>query len=410
MTPGARDRGPGLLYVATVAPTIRQFLSPLAAHFRSLGWHVDAAASGVAGDPVLLDRFDAVWEIPLSRSLREVSGLIRGERAISRLLRGSTFDIVHVHSPIASFITRLAVRRMPQDRRPAVAYTAHGFHFHRGGRRLPNAAFLFAERIAGRWTDRLVVINDEDETAAREHRLVPRGSLVRMPGIGVDTDHYARSALSSAADEDRTLGDDRAGQAIPTDAPYFVFVGEFSRNKRQADAIAAVARLRDPRARLVLLGDGPLRSELEGLVEGLGMADRVIFAGIIGDVRPIVATSIALLLCSGREGLARSIMEALSLEVPVIASTARGNGELVGDSGRVVAIGDIDGLAHAMDWLLDHPAERRAMGERGRSRMVEGYDLRVVSRLHEELYASMLAERSARVARSGGPDPSTNPR
>ena len=88
-------------------------------------------------------------------------------------------------------------------------------------------------------------------------------------------------------------------------------------------------------------------------------------------------------------------MEALALEVPVVASTARGNRELVGDAGRIVDVGDVDGLAQAMDWLIDHPAERRAMGERGRIRMVETYDLRVVIRLHETLYASMLADRSS---------------
>ena len=119
---------------------------------------------------------------------------------------------------------------------------------------------------------------------------------------------------------------------------------------------------------------------------------------IAGGVVAIVAASVALVLCSGREGLARSIMESLALEVPVVASNARGNQELVGDSGRIVDVGNIDALADAMEWLLDHPVERRAMGERGRIRMVEGYDLQVVTRLHEDLYESMLAERSSRSA------------
>ena len=244
----------------------------------------------------------------------------------------------------------------PARRRPAVAYTAHGFHFHEGGRRLPNAAFLLAERIAGRWTDRLVVINDEDERAAIRHRIVPGRSLVRMPGIGVDTDHYARAALSTRGDRAlaRAVGPDRRA--------LFVFVGEFSRNKRQSDAIAALAgcatRRRDSCSSAMARygGTGGARGPV-------GAADRVVFAGIVEDVRPIVAASVALVLCSGREGLARSIMEALALEVPVVASNARGNRELVGDSGRIVDVGDIDGLAEAMDWLLDHPAERRAMGE-----------------------------------------------
>ncbi len=74
---------------------------------------------------------------------------------------------------------------------------------------------------------------------------------------------------------------------------------------------------------------------------------------------------------------------------PVIASTARGNCELIGDDrGLVFQTGDIAGLANAMRWMIEQPDERRRMGLRGRSRMVERYDLRVVVRMHEDLYAS----------------------
>ncbi len=86
-------------------------------------------------------------------------------------------------------------------------------------------------------------------------------------------------------------------------------------------------------------------------------------------------------------------MDALALEVPVVASAARGNAELVGDSGVVVDIGDVAGLADGMDWMIDHPEERRAMGRRGRARMIERYDLGRLIALHEALYGEMLADR-----------------
>lgn len=107
-----------------------------------------------------------------------------------------------------------------------------------------------------------------------------------------------------------------------------------------------------------------------------------------------MASAVAFMLNSRREGLARSVMEALALETPVIASTARGDRELVGDDGFIVEIGDVDGFAAAMDWLIEHPEERTEMGRRGRRRMVEGYDVRLVIRLHDELYAAMIAERA----------------
>ena len=379
---------PSLLMVATVAGTIQAFLNPYAVHFRALGWRVDAAANGATADARLSEAFDRVHELPLTRSLRDIHGLRRAARALEAIL-ASPPDLVHVHTPIASFLTRLVIKRLPAERRPLVVYTAHGFHFHDGGHPITNAVFRTAERIAGRWTDRLVVINDEDEAAVRRHRIVPERRLVRMPGIGLDTDRYSPTAVDPAAG-DRF----RDEQQVPRGAPLFAIVGELNRNKRQADAIAAIASMRHRDAHLVLAGRGPTRETLAAQARDAGLSQRVHILGEVDDIRPLVRAATALLLLSHREGLARSVMEALALEVPVIASSARGNRELLGDdAGRVVAIGDVSALAGAMDWMVEHPSEVRQMGIRGRARMVERYDVRALIRRHEALYSALLAER-----------------
>jgi glycosyltransferase involved in cell wall biosynthesis len=378
-----------ILIVATVKHTIRRFLLPYAAHFRGLGWRVDAAASGSGSDEVLHEAFDHVYDLPLSRSILDVGGILQAGRAISALLDTGP-DIVHVHTPIAGFVTRAAVHREPAKRRPAVAYTAHGFHFYKGGNPVTNALFLAAERVAGPWTDRLVVINDEDEAAAVRNRIVPSGRLVRMPGIGIDTRAWSPSTVPPEG-----VARVRGQLGIATDAPIFVVVGELNRNKRQGDAIAALASMQHKDARLLLAGTGPERDRLQGLAGDLGLRDRVHFLGHVQDVRPVIRAATALIHPSRREGLARSVMEALALEVPVIASTARGNRELIGiDSGMLFSAADVRALAAAMDRLLDHPDQGRAMGRRGRARMVEQYDLKVLIGMHEALYRGMITERS----------------
>ncbi len=387
----------GLLYVTTISSTIRSFLLPYAAHFREIGWRVEAASNGVSNDAGVAGAFDHLHELAFSRSIIDVAGAYRGARAIRTVVRDSRPDIVHVHTPIASLATRLAIRSLPARQRPMVVYTAHGFHFHRHGRALTNAAFLLAERVAGRWADRLVVINDEDEAAAVRHRIVPAEHVVRMPGIGLDTTSQWLPSRSPGRSEAV-----RAGLNVPYDAPMFVTVGELNANKRQADAVLALAALRDRRAHLVLVGDGPRRSALQGLATRIGVGDRVRFAGFTADVRPIVEATTALLATSKREGLNRSIMEALSLEVPVVATSARGNAELVNDAGFIVRIGDVAGMASAMDWLIEHPVERRSMGARGRERMVQRYDVSRVIAQHEAMYRDMLAERSVAAGRPGG--------
>src|ERR1019366_2927972 len=137
-------------------------------------------------------------------------------------------------------------------------------------------------------------------------------------------------------------------------APLFVLVGELNVNKRQADAIAALASMRHSDAEMVLLGSGRERSRLETLALAQGLAQRVHFAGWVDDVRPVLVGATGLVTTSKREGLSRSVMEALALGIPVVASTARGNRELVGDSGFVVETGNVGALADAMDWLIDH--------------------------------------------------------
>ena len=389
MTDPASGRRPSksLLYVATVSATLRHFLSPYARRLRSMGWRVEAAANGATGDLALREAFDRAHELPLSRSILDIRGIVASYRALATLLAARP-DIVHVHTPIAGFVTRLVVRRLPATDRPAIVYTAHGFHFHRQGHWATNQLFLAMERLAGRWTDRLIVINDEDFNAARRYRLVPARCLVRMPGIGLDTAAFSRAAVKPGA-----IAHARAALGVPQGAPLFVAVGELNRNKRHADAIAALAEMRSADARLVLLGEGDARHRLEGLVAKLGLVERVRFGGFVADVRPVLAGATALVHPSKREGLSRSVMEALALEVPVIASSARGNEELVGESGAVVPIGDVSGLALAMDHLADHPGEGTSMGRRGRERMVESYDLEAVIALHEQLYESLLAER-----------------
>jgi len=385
LSPAVQDRRsrPSVLYVATIASTIRHFLIPYANHLRAMGWRVDAAANGATDDPRLVAAFDRVNELPLSRSILDGRGLLRGEQAMEAILSDG-YDIVHVHTPIASFITRLAVRRMRPSARPSVVYTAHGFHFHHGGSPVSNLIFRTAERVAGRWTDRLIVINEEDREAALRHRIVPASRLIHLPGIGLDTSAYAPARL----DADGRTTKNRAG--VPTAPPLFIVMAELRANKRVGDVVRAVAAMRHRDVHLLILGTGPDRARTAALIEELGLADRVRLLGFVEGIQPILAGATALVLASRREGLARSIMEALALEVPVVASSARGNTELVGRDGFVVPVGDVAGLATSMDWLIDHPAERAEMGRRGRQRMVERFDLRPLIEAHEALYRSLL--------------------
>ena len=119
----------------------------------------------------------------------------------------------------------------------------------------------------------------------------------------------------------------------------------------------------------------------------------VISPSWVKDVRPYLREAVGLVQSSRQEGLPRSIMESLALEVPVITSAARGCGELVGDDrGEVVPVGATSRMAAAMDRFMRQPEERARMGTRGRRLMVERYDLKSIIERHERLYAELLPD------------------
>jgi glycosyltransferase involved in cell wall biosynthesis len=378
-------RVPRLLMVATVSATLRVFLTPLARHFRDLGWRVDGLAHGAPQCAECRGGFDRTWDIDWSRSPLAGPRLLRALGRVRAVVEDQRYDLVHVHTPIAAFVTRLALGRRRRDLGLSVIYTAHGFHFRAARPSVAGALFRACERVAARWTDYLVVINREDETAARRYRLVPDARLRYMPGIGVDLERYSPEAVDEARVRAR-----RVELALPAGARLFLMVGEFTRNKRQIDALRAFGALGRPEAHLAFAGEGPLEPRVRRAAIRLGLGDRVRFLGWRSDCPELMRASTAVLLTSAREGLPRSVMEALGLGVPVIGTDARGTRELLdAGAGILVRVGDVPDLSAAMAWVLDHPDEARAMAARGRERMA-GYEVSRILRDHERLYESAL--------------------
>ncbi|ACG75616.1 glycosyl transferase group 1 [Anaeromyxobacter sp. K] len=388
---------PRLLIATTIARTIDAFLVPYAEHFRALGWEVDALAGDEFG-PSLARHFTQVHAAPWSRNPFSPVNL-SAPRVLRRLQQQRGYDIVHVHTPVAALVTRFALRSMRQVGAPRVVYTAHGFHFHSRGRHPTNAAFRVLERIGGRWTDALIVINEEDERAAINHSIVAPDALVRMPGIGVDIE----GCRARRADPE-VIQKVRDELAIERGAPYFLVVAEFTRNKRHANVVRALAGLRASgrEAHLVFAGFGAEESRVRQLAGSLSLSNRVHFLGYRRDVPALMTGASALVLASVREGLPRCVLEAMAIGTPVIGTRARGTTELLGDDcGFLVAIDDVGSLASAMAGVVDDPERALARARRAADRVRE-YGLGEVLRLHEELYGRLLGNTAiAAEARTG---------
>jgi glycosyltransferase involved in cell wall biosynthesis len=381
-----------LLMATTTPATLRGFLLPYAAHFRALGWRVDAVTGQGEPDSELSTAFDRVWRVGWTRRLshpRNAAAIRQGRKV---LVEGC-YDIIHTHTPIASFVVRLAAGTMRSDVRPRIVYTAHGFHFHPQASWVTNLAFSSAERLAGRWTDRLVVINRHDLAQARRLRIVPASSLVHHPGIGIDLEWYRRTPeLEQATREWRG----RLG-LVERDTVFSV-IAALDPGKNHAAAVRALALTRNPRYHLAFAGTGRHQPYLEAECERLGVSDRVHFLGMVDDVRPLVLLSAAMLLLSFREGLSRAVLEALALGTPVIGSDVRGIAELVADDGGVLLDPrDDKGIALALDRYAGGGINDRRIDVRKR---LEPYSIERLMELHLELYKSVIADASKVAARS----------
>jgi glycosyltransferase involved in cell wall biosynthesis len=155
---------------------------------------------------------------------------------------------------------------------------------------------------------------------------------------------------------------------------------------------AALLRGRYPEIRLVIWGEGPLRPELEVLIESLGLDDAVRLPGHTHEAERALSTMDAFILPSLSESCSNSLLEAMAVGLPVIASNTGGNPELVldGSSGLLVRPGDAADLARAMAYLMDNPAVAAALGTNAAQRASIKFSLPSMLAGIDALYVSAL--------------------
>ncbi len=186
-------------------------------------------------------------------------------------------------------------------------------------------------------------------------------------------------------------------------APVIGVVARLSEEKRHVDLLDAMKRVREsfPRARLLVVGDGPLAGRLQGYARKIGLSDAVEFAGYRKEVFDELARMDLFVLPSRTEGLSVAIVEAMASGLPVVASDVGGISEVVEDgrTGLLVPPFQPNKLAGALISILGDPVKARLMGERGRQIVEERFHFRNFVQAHERMYRE-LSEKSAEKARS----------
>jgi glycosyltransferase involved in cell wall biosynthesis len=344
--------------------TMARLLLPLLVALKERGHEVVAICS----PGPLLERVEAAGircrPVPIERSMNPLAAW-RATRALARVMRQERFDIVHVHTPVASLVGRLAAWR---SHVPLIAYTAHGFYFHEHMAWTKRSAFVALEWLAGRATDLLMTQSQEDADFARRTGLVTGATAAIGNGVDPALFHPRDGAHRKAK---------RAELGTPPDAPVILMVGRMVAEKGYPELFAAMkkvdAHLWVAGARLESDHARPVDAALAGDAD---LAGRVHLLGERDDVPELMAAADLFTLPSHREGMPRSIIEAMMTGLPVVATDIRGSREEVvnGTTGLLVPVADTDALADALDRLVADPAARSAMGEAGRTRALDLYD------------------------------------
>lgn len=205
---------------------------------------------------------------------------------------------------------------------------------------------------------------------------------------GVDTTRFCPAAASDRDALRRALG-------IGLDDVVFVCVASLTPVKRHVDLLDAFRILRDrrPDARLLLIGDGPLRGAIEAQRDALGLGAAVSLLGNIADVETLLPAADVGVLASSTEGMSNALLEIMACGLPVVATAVGGNPRLVADGvvGRLVPALAPDAFAAAMVDLAESPVLRSNLGDAARRFVEQEYSLATMASMFQGLYGRLLA-------------------
>lgn len=351
--------------------TLQKFLVPLIDGMKEEGWDVTAVCSDGPSVNHLRNMGYKIHTLNIRRTLNPFSAF-RAVIQLTSLFRSERFDAVHVHTPVAALLGRLAAKFAGV---PFVVYTAHGFYFHGGMSLLRYQFFLTLEKVAGAWTDLLFCQSAEDADAAKRYRIIAPTRVVTI-GNGVDIQRFSPACAKNRWETRSALG-------IPNDNFVVGFVGRLIEEKGVRELLVAITSLatRYPKLCLLLVGDR-LDSDRGRTVRqsfdeaGLILGERLVATGLRDDIPDLLAAMDVFCLPSWREGMPRTIIEAMSMGVPVIATDIRGSREEVidGETGLLIAVKSPSQLALAIEKFLQNPSMIRDFGMAGRARALNLFD------------------------------------
>lgn len=307
-------------------------------------------------------------------------------RRLVGLLRTRRPDVLHTHTAKAGATGRIAALLAGGARPRAVVHTYHGHVLSGYFSRRWETVFRRIESLLARATGTLIAVSDEVRDDLVGFGVAPPDRFVVVP-YGFDLPEWGPADEEARARIRGELG-------LADDTFAIGWAGRLTAIKRPLDLVRTLRAVLDEGADavLVLVGDGELHGEAEELARELAVADRTRFAGFQQRIREWYAAVDASLLTSANEGTPVVAIESLAAARPVVATRAGGTATVVrdGESGYLLEIGDVDGLARRLVGLARDPALRRRLGEAGAADVRERFATGRMADEIESVYERLL--------------------
>lgn len=305
---------------------------------------------------------------------------LKAYHQLIEIIKKNKIDAVHCNTPTGGLYGRLAAKRCNIS---TVIYQVHGFHFFKGAPKLNWLIYYPVEKFMAQFTDYIITINKEDYSRARRFKLRNHGEVFYVPGVGID--------LKTFNETENMIGKKREELIINDDDFVIISAGELNSNKNNEVIIKALHNLKNRKIVYLLCGIGDKKEYLENLVKEYGLEDNVKFLGHRSDIKELMRASDLFVMPSFREGLSRSIMEAMASGLPCVVSKIRGNVDLIedGTGGYLCETVDVDAYAEAIRRLSDSDTICNDMKAYNLER-IKKFSLELVSRKMEKIYKKVI--------------------
>jgi glycosyltransferase involved in cell wall biosynthesis len=353
-------------------------------------WNVEVLSGPQTGSEGSL--IEAVRErgIPLAiepmlvREVHPIKDLLALVR-IARFVQRGRFAIVHTHSSKAGILGRWAAWLA---RTPVIVHTVHGWGHHDRQHPLARGFWIGLEKLTLPITSRLIAVSSRNVEKGLRDGIGEARNYVTIRS-GIELDRFGHPAIPASST--------RTQWHIPPDALVVGMVTRLSAQKAPLDFVraAGVIAALVPEARFLVIGDGPLRAQVEALAAELGIGEKLILTGLRRDVPELMAAMDIFVLSSLWEGLPRVLPQAMATGLPVVATAVDGSAEAVthGVNGYLVPPGNWDALAQAVVELAQDPDKRSRMGRAGQERVGEFGAVKMVAEI-AALYVELLEQRT----------------